>query len=279
MTPIDFEKKFKAHLLAWSEKNLTGEEEEDEAEQRELEEYERWLNAPKSWLDGQSPRGYFEALKDVGEAIKLFAEYAFAGMNIPALLINRVIEMKEEVYPALLFVLGSGDVAGRAAAGMKAKIVSLITEMEKPHPYGLYIGWIRDSKEKNELSEAAAEALAEADAEQKEHLLDAYQNAGSIYAAECFADILSNYPGDPRIVDLVIDRFVASPDKKAFYANCLGKLGDAGALQYLYEALEDPELGYYDYAAVKYAIEELGGFVDIDRDFTGDPDFEKLKNL
>lgn len=279
MTPIDFEKKFKAHILAWSEKNLTGDEEEDEVEQRELEEYGRWLDTPKSWLNGKTPKGYFEAVKDANTAVKLFAEYMFAGISVPALLINRMIEMKEEVYPALLFVLKSEEIEGKEALHMKAKIISLITEMKKPHPYELYIGWIQAAKEKSELPEEAAEALAGVGIEHKELVIGAYRNAESVYAAECFVDILSNYPGDARIVDIAIDCFVASRDKKAFYANCLGKLNDAGALQYLYEALDDPELSYYDYTAVKYAIEELGGFVDIDRDFTGDPDFEKLKNL
>jgi HEAT repeat protein len=279
MTPIDFDEKFKKHLHAWAHENLTGEENEDEIEEKELAEYESWTGTPQDWLDGRTPKEYFDGIADANTAIKLFAQYAMGGIGIPPLLITRMIEMKEEVYPALLFVLRSEDVENAPTRKLKAKIIELITEMEKPHPYDLYIRWITESKKENELTEEAAYALLEAGEGQKEPLLEACRNTGSGYAGECLMDILSNFLGDGRIVEFTVDRFLTTPDRRAFYANCLGKLGDPEALQYLYEALADEDLGYYDYTAIKYAIEELGGIVELDRDFSGDPDYEKLKDL
>ncbi len=42
--------------------------------------------------------------------------------------------------------------------------------------------------------------------------------------------------------------------------------------------LTNEDTVYYDYMAIKNALEELGGEVTIDRDFSGDSDYEELKN-
>ena len=62
-----------------------------------------------------------------------------------------------------------------------------------------------------------------------------------------------------------------------FTPAALGKLGYADAMPYLEEALRENNIGYFDYTAIKNAVEELGGEVTIDRDFSGDSDFESLK--
>lgn len=280
MIVIDFNKEFKKYIKAWKEAHLTGKETEEEAEELELEEYTRWLDFPQTFLDGRSVNAYFADIGDANEAVKLLAAYIMAGLGSPEPLDNRLVEQKEAVYPLLLYILetlNEGD--AHAIMHLKIKIMSLITEMEKPHPYALYIRWIAQSSEKSEMTEEAADLLSEAPQEQKAALIQAYLQAQSEYAADCFIDILSNFPGDPYIVELTAEEFMNTRTKKAFYAHCLGKLGDDSVLPNLYEALEDRELSYFDYTAVKYAIEELGGSLDIERDFEGDDDYEKLKDL
>ncbi len=280
MKVIDFNEEFKKYIKAWKETRLTGEETEEAAEELALEEYGRWLDLPQKFLDGRSVNAYFADIGDANEAVKLLAAYIMAGLGSPEPLDNRLIDMKEAVYPLFLYILetlGEGD--AHAIMHLKIKIMALVTEMEKPHPYALYIGWIAQSADKTELTEEAAELLSQAPREQKAALIQAYLQAQSEYASDCFIDILSNFPGDPYIVELVAEEFTNTRAKKAFYAHCLGKLGDDSVLPNLYEALEDRELSYFDYTAVKYAIEELGGSLDIERDFEGDDDYEKLKGL
>ena len=43
-----------------------------------------------------------------------------------------------------------------------------------------------------------------------------------------------------------------------------------------YTHLED--LTYYDYLALRDAVEELGGFVEIERIFDGDADYQRLQD-
>ena len=280
MKVIDFNEEFKKHITTWKETQLKGDETEEETEELELEEYIRWLEQPQNFLEGRSVKAYFADIGDASEAVKLLAAYIMAGLGSPEPLDNRLIEQKEAVYPLFLYILETlSEGEAHAIMHLKIKIMSLITEMENPHPYALYIGWIAQSDDKTELTEEAAELLSQAPQEQKAALIQAYLHAQSEYAADCFIDILSNFPGDPYIVELVAEEFMQTRTKKAFYAHCLGKLGDDSVLPNLYETLEDRELSYFDYTAVKYAIEELGGALDIERDFEGDDDYEKLKDL
>ena len=49
-----------------------------------------------------------------------------------------------------------------------------------------------------------------------------------------------------------------------------GKIGNPQALPALEEALRRDNIRYYDYVAIRNALEALGGQVDIERDFSGD---------
>ena len=277
MTLIDFNEKFHQHIHEWEHAHLTGSEKEDEIEEKQLAEYENWLNTPQEWLDGATPNAYFAAMEDANALVRLLAEYVMSGLGVPEPLDNRLIKMKETVYPLFLYILEAfNEGEQKAIERLKLHIMGLFSEMEKPQPYALYIQWISNAKEKSDLTEEAADFLSEAGEEQKEAIKQAFLHAGHEYAADCLVDILSNYPGDPYIVEMIIDEFENTATKKAFYANCLGKLGDPEALVSLQEALEDRELNYFDYTAIKYAIEELGGAIDIDRDFTEDEDYAKL---
>lgn len=98
-------------------------------------------------------------------------------------------------------------------------------------------------------------------------------------ARETYLDVLCNFPGDERIFTSLMAAFDAHPEKLAMYASLLGKLGDDRALEPLYESLKQPDINYLDYLEVRNAIEMLGGTVDGERDFSGDPYYETLKGV
>ena len=47
----------------------------------------------------------------------------------------------------------------------------------------------------------------------------------------------------------------------------------------LREALELTDLNYLDYIEIVHAIEALGGEVETEREFNGDPYYESLKDM
>lgn len=96
---------------------------------------------------------------------------------------------------------------------------------------------------------------------------------------DIFADVLSNYPGDERIYELMIERFVTRDERRALFASYLAKLGDERAIPMLKEAAQSPDINYLDYVEVVNAIEALGGERPPEREFSGDPYYESLRQV
>ena len=78
---------------------------------------------------------------------------------------------------------------------------------------------------------------------------------------------MSNYPGDERIYELMIERFVTRDERRALFASYLAKLGDERAIPMLKEAAQSPDINYLDYVEVVNAIEALGGERPPEREF------------
>ena len=69
------------------------------------------------------------------------------------------------------------------------------------------------------------------------------------------------------------------PEQRADAARLLGRYGDARAIEPLKALLDLTDIGYYEYMEVRNAVEALGGEVENEREFYGDPDYEYLREL
>ncbi len=270
---VDFEDKFSRFLTEYIKENEISEDGLDDIAEVL---YFDWMDEPKDWLDGKSPNTYFDSFS-ASSLVELLGKYVFSGLSIPAPLLNRIEDTKEETYPFLISLLMNYE--GEKSGELKDVIVQLIDEMHMSHPYDYYIEVISEAAEASDFLESCVQELKNTGDTYKEKIISAYENAQSTYSSDCFLDILSDLPYDERTYNYVLERFLYGDRLKAFYASCLGKLGNSDALPYLEQALKDEGLMYYDYISIRDALEELGGEVNIERDFTGDSDYESLKNL
>jgi len=272
ITMIDFEGKFREYLHAYAKQHVLNDEELDE---KAPDLYLKWLETPMKWLDGVSPVDYFKSF-EAHELIEQLGGYIIGKVTLPGALLNQIADTKQETYPYLTALLTKYE--GEAAVKIKTTIVRLIEEMDMAHPYEYYIEMIEAAYEKDDFIESAAQELKNSGSEYLESLILAYGRAKNAYVGDCILDILCDISFDERVYQFALDKFLYSETGRAFYASCLGKLGNAGAVPYLEESLQDDDTGYYDYMAIKNALEELGSEVTIDRDFSGDRDYESLKN-
>jgi len=270
---IDFEQKFREYLTEYEDQNDI---EKDRLEQIAPELYLDWLASPKDWLAGKSPVNYYEDFEP-GALIEELGKYILSEISLPGVLLNRIADDKEETYPFLVRLLTGYD--GEKADAVKIAIIRLIEEMDLPHPYDYYLEAITESSEQSDLAEACAQELKNSGDAYTQNIIAAFESSENNYVADCLLDILSDIPYDPRTFALAMEKFLYSDTHQAFYASCLGKIGNEKALPFLEEALRSEDVAYYDYVAMKNALEALGGEIDIERDFTGDNDYESLKEL
>ncbi len=270
---IDFEQRFSEYLDTFIHENHI---DEDSMEDIVPDLYLEWLDTPQSWLNGVSPNEHFSSMGAV-TLITALGQYMLSDITLPGPLLNRISDNRKETYPLLVALLK--NYTGENEDKIRTVVVHLLEEMDMAHPYDYYIEAISQSAEQSDFSEACADELRDAGPEYLEPVICAFEQAQHPYATDCFLDILTDMPYDERTYGYVIERFLLSDTQKAFYANCLGKIGNPKALPALEEALRQEDMRYFDYIAIRNALEELGGEVDIERDFTGDNDYESLIDL
>ncbi len=80
-------------------------------------------------------------------------------------------------------------------------------------------------------------------------------------------------------MNAMLDMLKNRPEQRAFAARLLGRYGDARAMEPLKALISMSDITYYEYMELRNAVEALGGEIEHEREFYGDPDYEYLRNL
>ncbi|NLB91173.1 MAG: hypothetical protein GX786_08150, partial [Clostridiales bacterium] len=159
----------------------------------------------------------------------------------------------------------------------KMTAIALLRDLESLQPMKIYIRWQLTRQEKDDLKDHAVESLKAMGKEALNAIESALDRANE-YGQEALLDALIGRRGGNKIFDLVLQFFQEKPEKRAVFADYLGKLGDMRALPVLKEAAMDPQVTYLDYIEIRNAIESLGGDCP-ERDFEEDEGYEALRQL
>lgn len=278
MNCIDFDRQFQRYAAEWVKRNGDKYKNNmDVIEDMMPDVYQQFLEKPAAWLDGSAPGTYFEQFDDADELVAWLCAYMEKGVPVPDVLLERITELGGAAEDALLALLERDA----ATDEMRMTAVSLLGEMESVKPMRRYIGWIAALKPDDaraDLCDLCAEMLTSMGEAVVEPILGALPDATQA-ARDVFADILSNYPGDERIYELLMERFAHEQERRALFASYLAKLGDPRALPALIEAAAAQDINYLDFVEISSAIDALGGERPAEREFAGDPYYESLKRV
>lgn len=275
MNCIDFDKQFERYTRDWMEKNAEKYNNNmDVIEAMMPEVYMEFLGTPASWLGGESPESFFEQYDDAAMLIEWMCAYYEQGIPVPDLLLERITSLGDEAEACLLKLPFGENVPHEAAL----TAISLLGELESTAPMQAYIEFIASLEEADEKGDMCAEALLAMGDAVVEPILCAVDSAKDA-ARDIFSDILSNYPGEERTFQLLMERFTHCEDRHALFASYLAKFGDDRALPVLLAAALDDRTNYLDYVEIVSAIDALGGERPPERDFNGDPYYESLKRI
>lgn len=270
---LDFDANFAAYLEKWMQMNKSKFKNIEQMEDAMPEVYMRWLNSPAAFLEGVAPAMYFEKFSDPQMLVNWVTEYEAARVPVPDLLLERIADLgKHSLYPLMRAARDNDN-----SVQTRMTALNLLKEIEcGEEPMEICMDIIDRRVQDDELADVAAELMANMGAGVVRPILDRFEEVGDD-AQETYLDILVNYPGDSRIYDLLMSAFIAHPEKIALYASFIGKLGDERALDTLKKALNLQDITYLDYLEIRNAVEMLGGTVDTEREFAGDPYYESLK--
>lgn len=272
---LDFDANFAAYSEKWMQMNQKKFANIEQMEDAMPDVYLHWLNSPAAFLMGETPASYFNKYDNPDELVAWVIEYEAAGVPVPDPLMERISDLGERSVPALLRTAADAD----NAAQTRVTALNILKEIEcGTQPMALCLDIIDRRGESDEIADVAAELLETVGEDCVPEILNRL-NEVSDEARETYLDILCNYPGDERIFPALMEAFETHPEKRALYASLLGKLGDVRALNTLKESLNAIDLNYLDYMEIRNAVEMLGGSVEHEREFAGDPYYETLKGI
>lgn len=275
MKCINFDRAFERYMAEWIKENSEKYKDDmDVIEDMMPDVYLEFLKKPADFLDGVAPQDYFEQFDNADMLVNWLCDYIAQGVPVPDLLLERVTALGNPAEKSLLALVARDDLPEET----QMTAISLLREMESKAPMQRYIDYIASLEEPSDKGDLCAEALMSMGESVVEPILDALSGAGQT-GRDIFADVLSNYPGDERIYELMIERFVTRDERRALFASYLAKLGDERAIPMLKEAAQSPDINYLDYVEVVNAIEALGGERPPEREFSGDPYYESLRQM
>ena len=270
---LDFDANFSMYLEKWMQMNKNKFKNIEQMEDAMPEVYMRWLNAPAAFLEGVAPAMYFEKFSDPQMLVNWVTEYEAAKVPVPDLLLERISDLgKHSLYPLMRAARDNDN-----SIQTRMTALNLLKEIEcGDEPMDICLDIIDRREEDDELADVAAELMANMGAGVVEPILERFEEV-SDSAQETYLDILVNFPGDERIYDFLMRAFVSHHEKIAMYASFIVKLGDDRAIDTLKKALLLQDITYLDYLEIRNAVEMLGGTVETEREFAGDPYYETLK--
>ncbi len=275
MECVNFDERFERYASKWMRENAVKYKNNIARMEAAIPDvYLKWLNQPADWLDGISPSQYFLRFDDAGQLSEWMIDYLKSNVPVPDQLLERITSLGEDGESALLRLIETEGVPEEACL----IAINLLSEMESKRPMKRYLAWVAMRKERDDRADLAAEALTTMGITVVGPVLDAVESANES-GKETFADVLCNYPGDPRIYDLTLSLFEKNRKKRALYASLLGKLGDERAIPVLLDAIKDDTLNYLDYIELRNALEALGAEPPPERAFEGDPYYESLRRM
>ena len=275
MKCINFDRAFERYMAEWMKENSEKYKDDmDVIEDMMPDVYLEFLKKPADFLDGIAPQDYFEQFDNADMLVNWLCDYIAQGVPVPDLLLERVTALGNPAEKSLLALITRDDLPEET----QMTAISLLREMESKAPMQRYIDYIASLEEPSDKGDLCAEALMSMGESVVEPILAALSGAGQT-GRDIFADVLSNYPGDERIYELMIERFVTRDERRALFASYLAKLGDERAIPMLKEAAQSPDINYLDYVEVVNAIEALGGERPPEREFSGDPYYESLRQV
>lgn len=271
--PIDLEHLF--HHYVADHLHKAGELDEDAAGEMAEKLYAEWADKPCAALDGCSPRAWFARLDTPEALVEALTAYARADMEPPELLLDRFFDVGA-VCAAPLEALARD---GGESAALRAQALDLLNGLDEARAVRVATDAVLAAQESDAFCELAAEILASrVDADIADRLLDGY-DAAPDFARTLILEALCNFPGDARVYERMLEMLKNRPEQRADAARLLGRYGDARAIEPLKALLDLTDIGYYEYMEVRNAVEALGGEVENEREFYGDPDYEYLREL
>lgn len=232
--------------------------------------FNRFENVRIKTLDGKTPKEYAAELREDGEIFDYVSKCLENNIEVTDTICDEVVraEGATEYLNGLLY-------ENNKAAKLLAAL--LLKEIDDEEVEDIFISVLTNDEMPDEVKTVAFEYLSDGDDCVPEKILEIINSVPEKNQG-ILVEVLSNFKGRKDVFYWLVTMLQRAEDVPT-YAGLLGRYGDAAAIDILKSFASEVDINYVEFVEIRNAVEELGGEMTEEKDFSDDPYYKYINHI
>lgn len=232
--------------------------------------FNRFENVRIKTLDGKTPKEYAAELREDGEIFDYVSKCLENNIEVTDTICDEVVraEGATEYLNGLLY-----------ENNKDAKLLAalLLKEIDDEEVEDIFISVLTNDEMPDEVKTVAFEYLSDGDDCVPEKILEII-NSVPEKDQGILVEVLSNFKGRKDVFYWLVTMLQRAEDVPT-YAGLLGRYGDTAAIDILKSFANEVDINYVEFVEIRNAVEELGGEMTEEKDFSDDPYYKYINHI
>lgn len=232
--------------------------------------FNRFENVRIKTLDGKTPKEYAAELREDGEIFDYVSKCLENNIEVTDTICDEVVraEGATEYLNGLLY-----------ENNKDAKLLAalLLKEIDGDEVEDIFISVLTNDEMPDEVKTVAFEYLSDGDDCVPEKILEIINSVPEKNQG-ILVEVLSNFKGRKDVFYWLVTMLQRAEDVPT-YAGLLGRYGDAAAIDILKSFASEVDINYVEFVEIRNAVEELGGEMTEEKDFSDDPYYKYINHI
>lgn len=232
--------------------------------------FNRFENVRIKTLDGKTPKEYAAELREDGEIFDYVSKCLENNIEVTDTICDEVVraEGATEYLNGLLY-----------ENNKDAKLLAalLLKEIDDEEVEDIFISVLTNDEMPDEVKTVAFEYLSDGDDCVPEKILEIINSVPEKNQG-ILVEVLSNFKGRKDVFYWLVTMLQRAEDVP-MYAGLLGRYGDAAAIDILKSFASEVDINYVEFVEIRNAVEELGGEMTEEKDFSDDPYYKYINHI
>ena len=232
--------------------------------------FNRFENVRIKTLDGKTPKEYAAELREDGEIFDYVSKCLENNIEVTDTICDEVVraEGATEYLNGLLY-----------ENNKDAKLLAalLLKEIGDEEVEDIFISVLTNDEMPDEVKTVAFEYLSDGDDCVPEKILEIINSVPEKNQG-ILVEVLSNFKGRKDVFYWLVTMLQRAEDVPT-YAGLLGRCGDPAAIDILKSFASEVDINYVEFVEIRNAVEELGGEMTEEKDFSDDPYYKYINHI
>lgn len=232
--------------------------------------FNRFENVRIKTLDGKTPKEYAAELREDGEIFDYVSKCLENNIEVTDTICDEVVraEGATEYLNGLLY-----------ENNKDAKLLAalLLKEIDDEEVEDIFISVLTNDEMPDEVKTVAFEYLSDGDDCVPEKILEIINSVPEKNQG-ILVEVLSNFKGRKEVFYWLVTMLQRAEDVPT-YAGLLGRYGDTAAIDILKSFASEVDINYVEFVEIRNAVEELGGEMTEEKDFSDDPYYKYINHI